>query len=1408
MPNTATCFSNFDLDYLAQRFARWQHPVVRDSSLDFLAGSGSVGQCRDLLQLLEVFLIEPTPDHALEPDKKDPYQGLHEQFVGSLHELLGLPERDRIQRERLTQCLLLSVEPIFYKFLAIFQEDEHRRLAGKGLVTVLVSLRRSGCLPCFENLSDKNFQSPIGWQDRSSYHNALRDVVPGRLDEAHSAKHSNPNVWTSVVVVILGLLGVNEETFKRAYGDRVQRSSQAVPGCLSTGIPITFRVRPGAPEPLSTRELERQAFRARIDEALQGSPRLELLQCVPGWGKTTFLAAALDGIPATVRFVDLKDCTTPHQIAAALLDEIELSEDETDEVDERPLAAVKILGQRIIGRGVVVFTNINKTPTGKLSPALIEFSDRLVEREHTVIMEGWGGFAILNSKLGQGCISKLTKDDLPALHPDEVSLWARRIIGRELTNSELTDLNTFDGHPALLRSAIELLAERYPTPDESASSADLLEVALTWDILQREFQRFAISEIPRIQKSSDDAYLPMWAKAWFGLMPWAVLKAESLAPEMAVKLRWFRSVGLIEWKDESYKVGPWGKVIGIRHCLEQPGQIGSLFEFLRQITADVPLVHVAAQRRHLLRMMVWLPDHDPGLKDLLALLPMPVMDTQLESSELGYYQAPLESEVVEGILDRRPVEAEENIQTSPLPPDLLLELIESAARSNNASAFRCHLETLIETPTALGYCLSGWRTLKSLHTALVRAPLSAAQRCEIYSLFLKSVRPAVGDERSDFAQRGWLARFLVGAADAFLRGNRIKECRLALEICDSLQFSTRSGTSDRFADAMSADTDYRLAKLRLHLEVEPEAVLAGHLRAIEVILPLGMQKPVERGKWTIRLLTHLQEVVRFTPLKDGHIRFLTEALKSLQDLDLLLTSEQHKRRDGATSDQIWDILRQEVARRLSAPSQTKEFKQRIECLSAIVFDSPNAAKQCLAWAEAAASWKDFSAIDFHAFRLSIQCAFQSEPLRKRVAEICQRILDRMLMEVDVLHDSEFRERLTFTCLHYFTNHVIGVLGDGTLSVDSATEEESRLLRAERIVDAVFSKHVKVTSSTRLWEEWCSQNLILARRRNALERQLQRAKVGAVGAERLNRFLQVCQGQLGDHPASAMVGLLIARYLWQVDDIWRYFQRLDSDRSLEPSSRMKVLRSMIDFLSIHLLSPIDEHRFQEMGSDLQRFSSILREYSLLAGGGPQQDLILLFQGVLDRMDDPGYWEWMTQRGEDLLATPIAYWRQVLDVSLNHAAGLNEGSGIADLTDPFTLNIASRIFRFGAGRQCLQDPQRIRLAELSVVAAFAAYQWARSVHPKRTTLNSLQVALALGTALSLSEDGTIFGTPQSHETTKKGNPMTWHDLMHREFQAASQMAVGQLKVHCQKAWDIYRDRFRQKNSQALDSVVQRS
>lgn len=1395
-------FSNHDLDFLAREFARWQHPVVRHAGQAFLAGGGDPGRCRELFQLLEAFLLDPTPERALLAHGQDPYGALHEQFVRSLHDLLALPVRDQTHRERLTKGLLLSVEPLFQKFLAVFDEEDSRRMASKGLGAALVHLSRKGRLPPIERLDEEAFKAPDGWQDRSSYHNALRDVLPGRLDGAHRAMHANPQTWASVVVTVLGLLDINVEAFRKAYGTKIQAPAATRPGGLPLGLPDGYRTHPGAPEPLSTREAERESFRARISEALQGSPRLEVLQCVPGWGKTTFLAAALDGLPVTVRVVDLKDCTSPHHIAEALLEGCELSEDGSDEVDERPLAAVKILGQRMAGRGIVAFINANKTRTGKVSPALIEFADRLVERGHSVVLEGWGGSPLQTSKLGQGCIGRLTKEDLPPLHDEEISLWGQRILGRALTQAELKDLQAFDGHPALLRWALELLAERYPLPDEAASSADLLEVALNWDALQDEFQRFALSELPRIQKTAGEDYLPLWAKAWFGLLPWARVGAENLPPEMATRLRWFRTVGLVEGKDGSYGVGPWGKVIGIRHCLEEPGGIPSVLAFLQQTAAGVPPARVDDQRRHLLRMLVWLPDQDALLKGLLERLPLPALDAPVEAAEGSYYQAPLEPEVVEAALGPHPGQPGGTGEAGPLPPDLLLQLVESAARSNAPGAFQAHLASLLGTPEAVAYCLGGWRNLKQLHTALVRAPLSATLRCDAYSVFCRSMQPAEGDGRPAVAQRAWLARFLAGAADAFLRGNRLEACRAALETGESLQNSTRGSAGDPFAEAMHADTDYRLARLRLHLEVEPEAILAGHLKAIGAILPLDRQRPAMQAGWTLRLLGHLQEVAKVRPLEEGQCRRLSQSLASLQDLDLFLTAEQVKRRNGDGSTQILDLLHQEAARRLSARELPPADRARLECLAAIVFDAPVAQTRSLAWATEAAATRDFGAIDVHAFRLSVQSAFRLEHQRKKVAEICQGLLDRMLAADDPLHGSEFRERLTSTCLHYLTSHAIGAGDEGAALPDPSSEDESRLIRAERLVDAAYSKHLKATGSAWLWEEWCSQKLALARRRNALERRQPGRKAGAVAEAGLGRFLRDCREALGDHPAAAMVGLMVSRYLWQVEDLWPCFQRLEADRTLELPKRMKVLKSMIDFLSIHLLSPIDDRRIPEAEGQFQVFSAILREYGLYAGSGPQQDLMLLVRSILGPMDDPEHWDHLVKRGEALLATPRAYWRQVLEASLSHPAGLGEGSGIEDLTDPFTLSIASRIFRHGAGRPGLEASLRTRLAELSVVSAFAADQWGRSFQPNRKTHASLQVGLALGTALALSEQGRIFGTSLSHETTRKGHPLTWHDLMHREFHAATQMAVGRLKGHCQAAWDLYRERTRPRDAPDAD------
>src|SRR5213076_1234940 len=58
-------------------------------------------------------------------------------------------------------------------------------------------------------LTPDQFSKAEGWESRTSYENAIHDVLGARLDAAHRSVKVAPHLWGSTLAVILGMIDEN-----------------------------------------------------------------------------------------------------------------------------------------------------------------------------------------------------------------------------------------------------------------------------------------------------------------------------------------------------------------------------------------------------------------------------------------------------------------------------------------------------------------------------------------------------------------------------------------------------------------------------------------------------------------------------------------------------------------------------------------------------------------------------------------------------------------------------------------------------------------------------------------------------------------------------------------------------------------------------------------------------------------------------------------------------------------------------------------------------------------------------------------------------------------------------------------------------------------------------------------------
>jgi type I restriction enzyme R subunit len=255
----ATQFSSKAIDHLAGIFARWDHPRVVGKKHPFKLGT--TADARAVIELLERIAQFPTPKIALQQSVEytippvggsmaadsapehsktavrgkrqpaaasgmktvttDPWADLSTRIIKPVQRLVAAVKEDPDVLAMSRSQLIRVVEPFFYKVLALTDPKEFEKLAGKkqGLTAIIRKLQLLKRIPYEVELSDAEFRKLEGWELRTSYENAVRDVLPARLAEAHEAKETDADVWYAAFVLLLGVVQRNEKELRAAMAD-------------------------------------------------------------------------------------------------------------------------------------------------------------------------------------------------------------------------------------------------------------------------------------------------------------------------------------------------------------------------------------------------------------------------------------------------------------------------------------------------------------------------------------------------------------------------------------------------------------------------------------------------------------------------------------------------------------------------------------------------------------------------------------------------------------------------------------------------------------------------------------------------------------------------------------------------------------------------------------------------------------------------------------------------------------------------------------------------------------------------------------------------------------------------------------------------------------------------------------
>jgi type I restriction enzyme R subunit len=216
-------FSKRAIDHLAAVFASWHHARVQDGTEAYKLGSQM--EAKVVIELLELVARSPTPQLAIDlSEKQDPWPALHSKIIRATQRLIDAAKTDAEMREQSTSLLIRMVEPFLKKVLCLVAPKEYKKLAKskKGLAAVIRCLQDLKRIPYLSHLTSEEFEKLQGWELRTSYDNAVRDVVPARISTTHHAQELPLEVWYSAFVLMLGVARHNAADLRAALVDQAE----------------------------------------------------------------------------------------------------------------------------------------------------------------------------------------------------------------------------------------------------------------------------------------------------------------------------------------------------------------------------------------------------------------------------------------------------------------------------------------------------------------------------------------------------------------------------------------------------------------------------------------------------------------------------------------------------------------------------------------------------------------------------------------------------------------------------------------------------------------------------------------------------------------------------------------------------------------------------------------------------------------------------------------------------------------------------------------------------------------------------------------------------------------------------------------------------------------------------------
>ncbi|MCC7137543.1 MAG: DUF4062 domain-containing protein [Planctomycetes bacterium] len=1172
----------------------------------------------------------------------------------------------------------------------------------------------------------------------------------------------------------------------------------------------------------------RDAVARGLSDRLRSSARVEprgvlLVEGTLGWGKDTLIARALAAAAAPTLWVDLSHAS-PHSgvVDAVFAGARGLADDEERALERNPVCVSRLVAESVPPDTVVVFANAQWNDRRQVDATVRAAATDLARRGHWVVVEVWSA---LREQLAFAPSARAEiLPPLSRLAEAEVLAWAAARLGRELEPSEWEALKLFDGHPLLLRVALELFAEARVLGDGVVDAED---VAL---VLESHWER--IRGFAEEAGVSGDT-LSLRLALWFGLLPWVGCGPDDLATSDRKELEALRRLGLLAKADDGGRWRPtgWARMLGLWSGRDTVRDVSDAdARWVESIAASVAPADARAQRRYLAERRQHVPEPIRPLVDrLIATVPIP--SDPAPAVATGY-------EPPAPVVELAPAVGAAGL-------DLAFWAFEGAARRGDAAAF-VEAERRLRGAGApvRDYLRMHWSAVKSLHTALIRAPVAPAERHELYRTWV-SLLPR---DATLPAVRAWSARLLAEAAAAARdsgRDDRVELVAAARELIEAVE----AAPGDVFARSLNQDTRYAIADAAIGSGTSVADLVRAHRDALEAIPPDEEWRPERATAWLLRSLRHLEFLV-------AHARDGDEALARLRTLLLRLplglewVSAFERLRSGKhwLPEPALRMLTLVLHARQGELDRARGESLLPRVLACLDDERPPSADAAAESVRAAVDRLGGPATEEACALLRVALVALRRQRRRdtgtetRAYRACRRALDWALEQGAGWAHSRWLEGARREALRFVAAHELGSVRSGDATGDDTdgdharapwslrllsrreTDEEGRaeldrFERAARRIGRAYETHVATGIDPWLWVDAVERKISLVRARYRMFRASdeRRERAATDGAAELDRAVVECDSSQAPPEVRDSVAIRVHKYLWQRP---RFLERLRAllQRPLDFRRRLEAARIGASALMPLVFEPSvvahPDASALDPGECRRILLSCLRDLATALARPASRRLYASVSRCLEARGDLEFWrdtmlpvfEDVGGR-EDYFATVL---RRAEEASLAEReqgpseSDVSESELLDDLTDARMLDVAARLARFGCGDEALDDDVRRRLGDAAVVLAADASLWraSRSRSGRAGFVSQWHEGLSMGVALLQSPDGTVGGRRDSYLVRRDGSKLSWFDAAFSRILSAEQASVGAFRVYLKDAARRLRDALRERRRFVAD------